>query len=437
MSDQASVKFKDVAAYFLEKEWDILGEWQKEVYMKVIKEIHDILILRGYSILNPDIIFKIKKEDEKYFAQHCELEGKENLNNPTKSSHNTKPDILIRFEQEGFGTEPQSEEKGNLTNTVTCSQSHTSEPTLEILKMEEAPVNDQLEGGEEDAYTKSGLPIVTSVFSLSIKEEEDLPFMGHPEPETSKQTHPPVTDEGFKNENRRMRMYDGQWRQEWKHKSCFKDNTDPSDDYEKGIGSITTTWVKEIVCKEERSNREERNSNHCPKLVLTRGLKEDERHFKSADIWGNYTKDSHFLEHHISRIRTEVHNATHEKPFKCSECQKCFKKKAYLRQHKMTHMEEKLFKCSECDKWLKWKQSLRRHKIIHMEEKPFKCSECDKCFSQKGSLQLHNMTHTGEKPFQCSQCDRCFRKKADLQQHKMTHMGHKPFKCSEYDKCFR
>ncbi|XP_030050761.1 zinc finger protein 777-like [Microcaecilia unicolor] len=144
------VTFKDVAGCFLEVEWNILGEWQKELCKKVIKEIHGILMSQGYSIVNPDVLLKIKKEDEKYFAQHCELEGKENLIDPTKMSvkqeedlpsvdhseselseqtlpamsfHNVKPDILIRFEQEGFRTEPPGcEERGNLTTTGTSEE---------------------------------------------------------------------------------------------------------------------------------------------------------------------------------------------------------------------------------------------------------------------------------------------------------------------------
>nr|XP_033791817.1 zinc finger protein 398-like isoform X2 [Geotrypetes seraphini] len=122
LSDHASVTFSDVAAYFLEVEWNILGEWQKELYKNVIKKIHSFLILQGYSIVNPDVVFKIKKEDEKYFTQHCEWEGKENSNDPSIS-----------------------------------------------------------------------LPVVTSVFSLSVKQEEDLPFMDHPESETSHQIYLPVT----------------------------------------------------------------------------------------------------------------------------------------------------------------------------------------------------------------------------------------------------
>ncbi|XP_030047685.1 zinc finger protein 777-like [Microcaecilia unicolor] len=162
VSDQALVTFKDVSAYFLEAEWDILGEWQKELYKKAVKEIHDILTSKGYSIVNPDVMFKIKKEDEKYFTQHFEWEGKENPNDPMKclpivtsvfslsvkqeedvplmdppksevseqthppvtSSYSVKPDILIRFEQDGFRTEPQGcKERGNLTTTDgTCEE---------------------------------------------------------------------------------------------------------------------------------------------------------------------------------------------------------------------------------------------------------------------------------------------------------------------------
>ncbi|XP_030054307.1 zinc finger protein 398-like [Microcaecilia unicolor] len=208
LSDQALVTFKDVAAYFLEVEWNILGDWKKELYKKVIKEIHDILMSRGYSIVNPDVIFKIIKEDEKYFPQPFEWERKENLTDSTNSlpivtsvfslsvkqeehlpfmdhpesemseqtrpsvtsSHIVKPDILIRFEEEGFGTEPPgSEERGNLTTRGTCKELH-----------------------------ETVLPVVTSTFSSSIKQEQDLPFIDHPELETSEQTLSPLTDDGFR-----------------------------------------------------------------------------------------------------------------------------------------------------------------------------------------------------------------------------------------------
>ncbi|XP_030050372.1 gastrula zinc finger protein XlCGF26.1 isoform X2 [Microcaecilia unicolor] len=415
--DQASVMFSDVAAYFLEAEWNILGEWQKELYKKVIMEIHRFLISQGYSILNPDVIFKIKKEDEKYFTQHCEWERKENMND---------------------------------------------------LRM--------------------NLPIVTSVFSLSVKQEEDLPFVDHPESETSKQINLPVIDvkpdivirfidedlrtepqgseervnlpsvglceklheidDGFRNNSKRMRMCHGQ---QWKHKKSLKNSPNPSIDFDGRINSVTLTRVKDIVQKGERSNSQERNSNYSPRLVQTEDLKQEQRDFKSADTQElMFIADSHFVEHNIPRLETEVHDcrAKHktnpfddttnqDKPFKCSECDKCFTRKASLQLHRMIHAGDKPFKCSECDKSFCQKSELQRHnKMAHVEDKPFKCSECDKCFSQKRDLERHKITHTGDKPFKCSECDKCYRRKAHLQLHKMTHTGHKPFKCSECDKSF-
>nr|XP_033798231.1 uncharacterized protein LOC117359480 isoform X2 [Geotrypetes seraphini] len=149
----ASITFCDVAAYFLELEWEALEEWQKELYKKVIKEIHTFLTSRGYVIANPDVIVKIKKEDEKYFTQHYECKGTENMNDPTvcfpdvtsafslnikqeedmpfmdnvktemieeihppvtseihppvTSFPNVRPDILIQFKQNGLRMEPQ------------------------------------------------------------------------------------------------------------------------------------------------------------------------------------------------------------------------------------------------------------------------------------------------------------------------------------------
>ncbi|XP_030053447.1 uncharacterized protein LOC115466390 [Microcaecilia unicolor] len=120
--NEVLVSLKDVAAYFLEVEWNTLEEWQKQLFKKVIKEIHDILMSQGYPIVNRDVVFKIKKEDETYIIQPFEWEGKENPNDSTNS-----------------------------------------------------------------------LPIVTSVLSLSVKQEEDLPFVENPDSQMSQQTCPPVT----------------------------------------------------------------------------------------------------------------------------------------------------------------------------------------------------------------------------------------------------
>nr|XP_033818272.1 zinc finger protein 398-like [Geotrypetes seraphini] len=99
-SQPVSITFSDVAAYFWEAEWDVLGEWQKEMYKKVIKGIHGVLRSWGYSIVHPDVVFKIKKEDEKYFAQHCEWEEKEDSGSLSVSHAVVKPVFSLSVKQE-------------------------------------------------------------------------------------------------------------------------------------------------------------------------------------------------------------------------------------------------------------------------------------------------------------------------------------------------
>nr|XP_033816255.1 oocyte zinc finger protein XlCOF7.1-like isoform X2 [Geotrypetes seraphini] len=502
---QALVTFKDVAAYFLEVEWDILEECQKEHYKRIIEKIHDILLLRGYSIVNPDVIFKMKKEDEKYFTQHFEWEGKENPNGPTTSLPIVTSVFSLNIKQEEdlpFMDPPESEIAEDSYSPVTNRRSYTADRTVENLKIEEVLVGDQLEGGEEDTDTKSGLPVVTSVFSLSIKQEEDLPFVEPPESITGSSNVKPgilthfkeegtrielqgseskgnlinvgICEElqetdGFRNNRERTRMYSGQQRTEWKCRDPSRGSRDPLTDFEQGVGNITPSMVKVIAYKGKRTNTQERNCNHWPKLAPTGRLK-DERHFKRSDLY--------LAEHDMQRFRSEVYDCqgiqktspsgdagpcekqfessecdklfsqknklqlckmtqTRKSPFQDSECDKCFKKKTPLQVRQKTHMGEKPFKCSECDKCFRRKNDLKLHEMIHTGDKPFKCSECNKGFKRKNDLKLHQMTHTGDKPFQCSECDKCFTLKSNLQHHQMTHTREKPFKCSECGKCFK
>ncbi|XP_029441395.1 zinc finger protein 271-like isoform X2 [Rhinatrema bivittatum] len=519
---QASVTFRDVAAYFWEVEWDILGEWQKELYKKVIKEIHGVLMSRGYSILNPDVVFKIKKEDEKYFPQHWELEGKETMKDPSISlpivtsvfslslkqeedlpfldppesetpegihppvagSPNVKPDILIRFKEQEIKTEPQESEGGHLTIAGACeelheagSRGHSPDPTAAILKVEEPHVSDQQEGGGEETESKSGLLILTSVFSLSVKQEEDLPFLDPPESETTEGIHPPVTDDKFGNNSERQRIYDGQQKDEWKQRDLSRDSPDPSADCAGAFRQVTASWVKDKSQKRKRPKtcpERERNSNHCSNLVPTQRLSEGKKPSKSAHTWENIT-NSHFIgnqevsgcgnkftekssypciQQYHKREKdftcTEDENTfirksnliankkmdRQDQPFKCTDCKKCFTSKAQLTIHQKFHKEQKPFKCSKCDKSFTIKADLIKHEMIHTEDKQFKCSECDKYFRKKSVLRTHEITHKGQKQFKCSQCDKSFYHKYDLRKHEMTHTGQKPFKCSVCDKCF-
>ncbi|XP_040204097.1 uncharacterized protein LOC120936061 isoform X3 [Rana temporaria] len=63
---QVSVMFHDVAACFSAEEWSALEDWQKDLYKKVMMEIHSALQGMGFEILNPEVLFRIKKVKDLY-----------------------------------------------------------------------------------------------------------------------------------------------------------------------------------------------------------------------------------------------------------------------------------------------------------------------------------------------------------------------------------
>ncbi|KAM4015849.1 uncharacterized protein ACNLHF_002429 [Anomaloglossus baeobatrachus] len=64
MTVQGPITFQDVAASFTEEQWALLEDWQKEIYKTVIKEIHEAIISLGYTIIDPDVVFSVRKQDD-------------------------------------------------------------------------------------------------------------------------------------------------------------------------------------------------------------------------------------------------------------------------------------------------------------------------------------------------------------------------------------
>uniref|UniRef100_A0A8D2Q6E7 C2H2-type domain-containing protein n=1 Tax=Varanus komodoensis TaxID=61221 RepID=A0A8D2Q6E7_VARKO len=128
---------------------------------------------------------------------------------------------------------------------------------------------------------------------------------------------------------------------------------------------------------------------------------------------------------------------TGSKPYKCTQCGRCFSERNNLRRHETTHTGEKPYKCFHCGKSFNRSENLKSHQRIHSGEKPYKCSQCEKCFRQAGDLKKHETIHTGEKPYKCPECGKCFRHTRNLTVHQRIHTGEKPYQCPECGKGFR
>ncbi|XP_077330889.1 zinc finger protein 90-like isoform X3 [Lithobates pipiens] len=69
---QVTVTFHDVAACFEEEDWELMEQWQQDLYRDAMKEIHSALHNLGYRILNPYLLVKIEKHRERFRNNHSQ-----------------------------------------------------------------------------------------------------------------------------------------------------------------------------------------------------------------------------------------------------------------------------------------------------------------------------------------------------------------------------
>ena len=123
------------------------------------------------------------------------------------------------------------------------------------------------------------------------------------------------------------------------------------------------------------------------------------------------------------------------RPYLCTVCDKRFRTKQNLNQHKQTHTGALLFSCTQCEKQFATQRYLARHMNVHSSK--YKCTECGKGFSNSHVLTAHRRSHSGEKPFECTVCSKRFARSGNLAAHSRIHSGEKPYKCPTCDKVFR
>ncbi|XP_066450474.1 uncharacterized protein [Eleutherodactylus coqui] len=155
-----SVTFHDVAACFSAEQWVGLEAWQKELYKKVMLEIHSALEAMGFEILNRDVLFCIKKVKDLYI-DICEPDGANSA-----ASVPREPGRIMGLKQER-GSHPDCQKKGAKSTThQACS------PDLLLrIHPEEQTQQSRAHGRGEAAHGRAE-PIVTSVFSLQQDREE-------------------------------------------------------------------------------------------------------------------------------------------------------------------------------------------------------------------------------------------------------------------------
>ncbi|KAM4703184.1 uncharacterized protein WCC33_011782 [Rhinophrynus dorsalis] len=382
LDTMTSVGFNEVAVYFSEEEWRHLESWQKELYSNVMREIHSTLISLGYTIAHPDVLCRIRKDQDPYISS-TEEERKSTCF-PSTSTSVLSPDILckIKYDEDARCTRKESP----IDNGSTKCGSVLSPDILFRIKL------------DEDAdCTNEENPLDNSSTKYKENASEKPPMCIQKSPTVNK-SEPVPKEESLLSIVLKRANAGSFYMPSYKYLNNYK-----SSEYSKGI---PRTAGKESFYASNLPNFQTPNSND----ILSS--------FQANPAGG--LQKTHGM----------------DKPYRCNVCEKHFKTVGILNVHMKTHTGVRPYQCNECGKSFRDNWNLKVHQKIHTGETPYKCGICDKGFIQYATYMKHQRIHTGEKPYVCCYCDKSFTNSSNLVRHHRTHTGEKPYICMECGKSF-
>ncbi|XP_068135935.1 zinc finger protein 544-like isoform X5 [Hyperolius riggenbachi] len=462
-----SVTFQDVAACFSAEEWSGLEDWQKELYKKVMLEIHSALQGMGFEILNPDILFRIKRVKDLYIdvcdterdSPHTAFSSREggrytgvkqesvsNLNvcrrrggKPSRPPACT-PDLLLRINQDDTptyrGHRPQSPAHSaadSIINPIiprqkdiekerqevrpverpevrtTQSQRHLTSQSIKQEKLDYVRVSVGGRNSDSPAATTRG-----RVTSHPAKQEgvENANVSLGSQPSDGTPTRPRaatmVTSKTIKQEEvEYIKVSVGNQRPE--------DATAPSRDSDSAmeLQDMAEMWLNQSPEERGTTQHSNQENQQTPTELEAPG--------------GDYILNDSFYRwngwHNNVGILSPLPQQRRERPYQCSECAKTFSDLSRFLRHQIGHTGGRPYHCRHCIKTFRQPYELMVHQRVHTGEKPYQCMVCGKKFIKNSILKVHQRIHTGERPYQCTQCSKSFVQSHHLKTHQRTHLA--------------
>lgn len=196
-----------------------------------------------------------------------------------------------------------------------------------------------------------------------------------------------------------------------------------------GVEEVDENEVKtsrKVMKKESGANvKFLKKCHYCPKLFSNRSGRlyhQEQTHFKRRRFQCDMCESNFGLKQTLmNHIRNKHSN--NERNFQCDfpGCDKTYKTKSALHNHRIYHNDEK-WHCNYCSKKFHFNFLLQQHETTHLgvkEGKTFDCEICDKKFNTRNKLTKHKGIHDSNQ-YSCSKEGCTF--KGNLKRYLIAHM---------------
>ncbi|XP_078511835.1 uncharacterized protein LOC144770910 [Lissotriton helveticus] len=418
-SDEAQVTFQDASTYFPDAEWRLLQEWQKELYVNVMREIHQALTSLGPLIANTVFSLRAKAAQDLCHVG-IPLSGKRNGVNASPSDPVTKPD-------EGFSMKRER----NLR--VNQPRDKLGRKRKDCLSPDEDPASifiDHLgkEVWESNIDTNSGHETI----SIIIKDEEEPYCIDDPGSKRNKSTNNSACEPGstlVKTEEDKAEETQSRKEPEPQQKAAVAEIGSRNINAVYSVPGAENSLVRKALLEKAKAT-EVRSSEKGPgpsSSPLWLRNPHDLEGEKSAPRESGRMRPEHSqLQQAASNIQTsDTRNDFDRNLWKAN----------LLTCQQNANIIVRPFACPECEAFFKTKQELVVHQRTHVviqskpqlaenssQERPHTCAICGNSFRLRHHLIQHQRTHTGERPYECTECNKRFTLKGNLNMHMRTHM---------------
>lgn len=106
------------------------------------------------------------------------------------------------------------------------------------------------------------------------------------------------------------------------------------------------------------------------------------------------------------------------KPLVCPICKECFKTNREYAYHSITHNDDNQYLCHFCDYKCEAKKLIKTHMLHHCV---YKCSICDKIFRKRHSAYKHAERHMDQNRVQCEICGKSLQSQSLKTHMKIVH----------------